>query len=399
MRALLHSETAHARLLAKRVACRLLLCVFVACAEDPKTERPPEQNEPSTDPTTTVETDAGAPVRRDASASRPTPDHSASPPDAAAERPSGARPRDAEVATGDGAAKTTPDAGAPQGDAAAAPAATACTGKKGALRGKTNHKVMAGGMTRTFIMHAPKTLDPNQPVPLVIVPHGYTQAAANMYDFTNYPALADREGFVAVFPDGQPGQAGPWNVGQGACNSVYGLLPLGPGDDQAFLDKMVETADSDQCIDRTHIFVSGWSMGGFLSHETGCLRPEIRAIGPHSAGTHDLSKCASQKKPVIMFHGTGDKLIPVECGKEAQKRWAAHNGCSAEVEDKPVKRGHCEYSKGCPADGQVVLCLFDEMNHGWAGGPTNQVAIYPSAFSEYESAAQLGWDFFKRYAW
>lgn len=373
-----------------------MLCFLIACSEDPLPATPVEETEPPAEPATEEEDDAGAPPTRDTSASGGAKDGGVPKPTAI--DASIAKPRDAQANDGGGA--VVPDARSPANDAGSTPgSAAACTGKPGKLRGKTNQTVMAGGMKRTFIMHVPKSLDPNKPVPLVIVPHGYTQAAGNMYDFTNYPALADKEGFVAAFPDGQPGQSGPWNVGQGACNSVYGLLPLGSGDDQAFIDKMIETAASDQCIDRDHVFVSGWSMGGFLSHETGCLRPDIRAIGPHSGGTHDLSKCKSEKKPVIMFHGTGDKLIPVECGKEARKRWAAHNGCSDEVEMRPVKRGHCEYSKGCPADGQVALCLFDDMNHGWAGGPNAQVAIYPSMFSEYENAAELGWTFFKTHAW
>jgi polyhydroxybutyrate depolymerase len=370
--------------------------LLIACSDEPRPSTPVEESEPSIDPVAEGELDAGAPPVRDTTTSAGAKDSSVRQPTAIDASP--AKPRDAQA--GDGRQTVVGDTGTQASDAGVSTGgALACTGKPGKLRGKTNQTVMAGDMKRTFILHVPKSLDPNKPVPMVIVPHGYTQAASNMYDFTNYPALADKEGFVVAFPDGQPGQAGPWNVGQGACNSVYGLLPLGPGDDQAFIDKMIETAQSDQCIDRDHVFVSGWSMGGFLSHETGCLRTDIRAIGPHSGGTHDLAKCKSVKKPVIMFHGTGDKLIPVECGKEARKRWAAHNGCSDEVEMRLVKRGHCEYSKDCPADGQVALCLFDDMNHGWAGGPNAQVAIYPSAFSEYENAAELGWTFFKTHAW
>jgi poly(3-hydroxybutyrate) depolymerase len=82
------------------------------------------------------------------------------------------------------------------------------------------------------------------------------------------------------------------------------------------------------------------------------------------------------------------------CGTEARDRWVERNGCSAEVESIAVMGGHCEYSKGCPADGQVALCLFDGMDHGWAGG---EGAV--SAFPDYESASTLGWAFFEQYAW
>ncbi|HEX5656609.1 MAG TPA: PHB depolymerase family esterase [Polyangiales bacterium] len=248
-------------------------------------------------------------------------------------------------------------------------------------------------------MQAPKSLDPAQPVPVVVVPHGYTQTSEQMYQFSGYAELAADAGFVALFPDGQPASTGPWNIGAQACPSVFGVLPVGDGDDQAFLDAMLSFVEQDQCIDREHVFVTGWSMGGYLSHQTGCLRKDIRAIGPHSAGTHDLSACPAQHKPVIIFHGDADQLIPFDCGQQARERWVERNGCSTEVDVQAVKNGRCEFHRGCPADGQVAFCSFAGMNHGWAGGPDLQVLLYPSAYSTYESASQLGWSFFKKYAW
>ena len=167
------------------------------------------------------------------------------------------------------------------------------------------------------------------------------------------------------------------------------------GDDQGFMQALIKDVESDQCLDHDHIFMSGFSMGGYFSNETGCVNPTFRAVGPHSGGTHDLAMCTSTHRPVILFHGTADSLISVDCGKDARMRWAAHNGCSTDVDMLMVKGGHCEVSKGCPADGQVELCLFDGMDHGWAGGAAGQAFSYP----DFESASELGWKFFKEHAW
>ena len=156
---------------------------------------------------------------------------------------------------------------------------------------------------------------------------------------------------------------------------------------------MVDFAEVDQCVDHRHIFVTGFSMGGYFTNETGCLRSNVAAIAPHSGGSHDLSACPVVHKPVILFHGTKDGLIPTACGLEARDRWARHNGCRSEVETVNVTGGHCEYSIGCPQDGQVALCLFDGMDHGWAGGQGSY------GFPAYEPASELGWAFFKKYAW
>lgn len=271
---------------------------------------------------------------------------------------------------------------------------TCADNKPGTFRGKSNQTINVGGVSRTFIQYVPPNLEPNQSAPVVFVPHGWLMTGEQMYTITNYHVLADREHFIVLYPDGEPASLGPWNVGEGACPSNLLLLPTATGDDQAFLDAMLDFIESDRCIDRKHVFMSGFSMGGYFSNETGCLRSEIAAVGPHSGGSHDLANCTSRRKPVILFHGDADGLIPPSCGKEARDRWATLNGCSQITENRPVKKGHCEFSVGCPADGQVVLCLFDGMDHGWAGGAS---ASY--SFPDYESAAELGWSFFRTYAW
>src|SRR4051794_31334412 len=67
----------------------------------------------------------------------------------------------------------------------------ACTGKRGTLRGKSRQSVLVGFDTRSFVYYAPPGLDANEPVPLVIVPHGFTMSGEDMYNITNYPAIAD----------------------------------------------------------------------------------------------------------------------------------------------------------------------------------------------------------------
>jgi poly(3-hydroxybutyrate) depolymerase len=286
----------------------------------------------------------------------------------------------------------------------------ACTGKPGSVRGKSTQMLMAARLLRSFIYYAPASLDPNKPVPVVIVPHGYTMNADQMFDITRYSDIADREQLIVMFPNGQPSTSvlsGPWNVGNPDCASSLGLLPLASGDDQAFINEMVHFADTDQCIDPQHVYVTGFSMGGYFANETGCLRTEVRAIAPHSGGTHDLGSCKSEHKPVLLMHFQGDGLIPYECGHKARDRWVAKNGCQLAAPDvKIVMGGSCEYYKGCPADGQVGFCSFmipsggnDSFpGHAWSGGSEGGMGAQ-FAIPQTESASELSWSFFKQYAW
>jgi polyhydroxybutyrate depolymerase len=288
--------------------------------------------------------------------------------------------------------------------------AATCIGKPGAVRGKSSQMVMAGGLARSFVYYAPASLDPNAPAPVVFIPHGYMMNADQMVDITQYAALAERERFIAIFPNGQgTGIAGPWNVGQAACTSSLGILPVAAGDDQAFIDAMLAFAEQDQCVDRSHVFVTGFSMGGYLANESACLRPEIRGIAPHSAGTHDLASCPVANKPVLIMHFEGDSLIPYSCGTQARDRWVARNGCQPlNPIVETVAGGRCEYYQGCAANGQVGMCTFtipagnggSYPGHAWSGGSkdgTSGGSAY--AIPETASASELSWAFFRKYAW
>jgi polyhydroxybutyrate depolymerase len=272
--------------------------------------------------------------------------------------------------------------------------------------------LMAGGLNRSFVYYAPATLDRNTPAPVVIVPHGFMMTADMMFEITRYSDLADREKIIVMFPNGQPGSGlldGPWNIGTSDCPSSLGVLPVGQGDDNAFIDAMLAFAEADQCVDRSHVFMTGFSMGGYLSNHIGCVRPDIRAVAPHSGGGHDLAMCASLNKPVLIMHFEGDALIPYACGAQARDRWVAFNKCqSAGPLLTPVNGGRCEYYNGCQPGGQVAMCSFTIPpmrsepfpGHAWSGGSKQGTAGGANyAIPETESATELSWAFFKKYAW
>ena len=117
--------------------------------------------------------------------------------------------------------------------------------------------------------------------------------------------------------------------------------------------------------------------------------------------------------PVIIFHGTADSLIVSGCDDPngtaqsgfppSATLWAKKNGCKDTYATTPTNgsgggMGQCYLYDGCPADGQVELCTFTGMNHGWAGG-NNMGTGSAFAYPTYASATQLEWAFWKKYAW
>ena len=289
-----------------------------------------------------------------------------------------------------------------------APADGPACGLRGGPRGHTTRTIDAGGLIRTYEVYLPAGAA-TEPMPLVFVHHGYSMSGQQMLDITNYTALADTEHIALVFPDGQGGAsslAAPWNVGAGVCSSSGGPPPVATGDDFAMLDAIEADLARDQCLDLAHVFVTGFSMGGYFAHHAGCMRPEVRAIAPHSGGTHDLAGCTNTRRPVIIFHGKADPVVPPGCddpgslavfgSQPSATAWAAHNGCSTTTSTRTIVGGSCLHYEGCPPGGQVELCTFDAMGHCWAGGAaTSWVYACPL----YASATQLEWQFWKTYAW
>lgn len=183
---------------------------------------------------------------------------------------------------------------APNDDAGGSGATSGCGGRSG-MRGKTVRSLMVSGKMRSYVAYLPEAANPTHGLPFVYVFHGANQTGANLYDMTEYSTLADSEGIAVVFPDGQGassiasmGVLAPWNVSDnGASVCGAGALANNPTSsvDFAFMDAIKADIEQDQCLDKDHVFATGFSMGGYFTHHVTCDRPDIRAGAPHSGGT------------------------------------------------------------------------------------------------------------------
>ena len=253
-----------------------------------------------------------------------------------------------------------------------------CSGKRGAP-GNTTRMYKE----RKYTVHIPTAANPNTALPVMFVFHGANTTGEQMQVGTGFDILADQAGIVTVYPDGQRGTA-PWNVGTGACPP--GGFASTSQDDEAYVEQMLADIEQDQCVDKERVFATGFSMGGYFSHELGCKlgKTTFRAIAPHSGGTHSGS-CPGAPLPVLLLHGDKDSLISYSCGTRARDYWIERNGCAQDADRLMVTGGYCDFQRGCPADAPVVMCTFNGMDHTWA---------FPPA---YENAGILIWLFFRQF--
>lgn len=77
------------------------------------------------------------------------------------------------------------------------------------VTGDRNGSLDFGGRTRTYIVHAPPSLDKQRALPVVLVLHGATESAENVERLSGMSAKADAENFIAVYPSGTSGRGYP----------------------------------------------------------------------------------------------------------------------------------------------------------------------------------------------
>jgi polyhydroxybutyrate depolymerase len=243
--------------------------------------------------------------------------------------------------------------------------------------------VEVDGRRRTGLLHVPASA--HRPAPLLLAFHGGGGNAGSMERLSGLSALADREGFVVVYPDSIDGH---WRDGR-----EWGLSPV---DDVAFVDSLVDAISRVHPVDEKRIFATGISNGGIFCHYLAArLSRRIAAIAPVVGGMadpFDRTFCPGGPVSVAVLMGTDDPIVPFAGGvvgtgraahgkvvgaEETARLWAAADGCvggpsSGDLPDRDPGDG-CRVARtewaGCRAGSEVVLLTARGGGHTWPGGP------------------------------
>lgn len=264
------------------------------------------------------------------------------------------------------------------------------------------------GRERTYLVHTPDNYNNSTPVPLVLVLHGGGGHAENAQRMSEMNTVADREGFIAVYPNGT-GRLNyrllTWNAADNCC----GYAHEHEVDDVEFIRALIEQLQADYAIDPNRIYVTGLSNGGMMSYKLACeLSDVIAAIAP-VAGAMNLADCApTSPVSVIIFHGTSDRQVLYEGGatlegidrgrvdqpvSSAVDFWTSHNGCAAEPTHTEEGSILSDVYTNCATDAEVTLVTIEGGGHMWPGGkPGRHSADTPN---QAINASEVMWEFFE----
>ena len=257
-------------------------------------------------------------------------------------------------------------------------------------------RITVAGVEREYRVHLPSGAT-ERPDALVLVLHGGGGTAAGIAAHTRFDRVADRGGFIVVYP---------------AARNRY-WLDARPGyergDDVAFLRLLADTLRRQHGIPAHRVFVAGISNGGMMSYRLACQAPgTFAAIGVVAGAMPSAlrSSCAGTESPaVIALHGTQDRLVPFDGGRDllsvaaSISLWSSRAGCGAAGVPDTTDRlpdgtlvTRVAWT-GCTVP--IELHTIRGGGHTWPGGPRVRARILGRTTRELD-AAEVIWRFFDR---
>jgi polyhydroxybutyrate depolymerase len=237
----------------------------------------------------------------------------------------------------------------------------------------SRHTIDVRGVKRGYLLVEPIDRDPGKRYPLVLVFHGDGGDAAGFHSAWPFERASGKDAVLAYL-DG--------------IRATWDLETTKDNREVAFVEAVVDEIAGSFSIDRTRLFATGYSSGGFLSNVLACHRPGMfRAIASNAGGApynqlekwpNGYPRCPGQK-PVAMLalHGENDLGVTLDSGRFSAEYWAYVNGCKTD-EMETTGYAECRAYRGCPTGHAVGFCSIPPLGH-WV----------------WSEAAEASWTFFE----
>ena len=276
-----------------------------------------------------------------------------------------------------------------------------------------------GGRERSYVVYLPPNLQAKlqnrEPAPLVLVFHGGGGHAAGIARTTNLHQIADRQGFIAVYPNGTGAQGGrrlSWNAGS---SPPQGYAEHQNVDDVGFVRTLLRQLQQTYPIDSRRIYATGFSKGGMLAYRLACeMADQFAAIAP-VGGTLTYAQCQPARPVALLhIHGSNDQSVPFEGGRGAYSarmarypsvlqnldRWRQRNQCDAKPVQARVTSDTQRYTyQDCKTGGEVSYYLVRDGGHAWPGSELKprQQAQGIRTSQQFKASEEI-WKFFAAHA-
>lgn len=256
------------------------------------------------------------------------------------------------------------------------------------------------GVTREALVYVPEgisnasdRLEPDAPVLLAF--HGYGSRAESFARWVDFKPLADREGFVLIYPQGLP-------IDGAAESFHWNPLPTAKGnksnsDDLGFIDALLDALDAPLKLDPGRTFAMGYSNGGMFAYALACFRSaRFAAVGIH-AGTileATAETCEpSERTSIAVFHGTADPVVRISGS-------SGRFSLDQIIDHWTQLQGLVEQPFDGTLEGRVATRIFNPADAGQGGMVVHKVWGGGHVWQQFEIDSQNAddwlWSFFWR---
>lgn len=238
----------------------------------------------------------------------------------------------------------------------------------------------SSNVDRTYSLFVPRSYDATHAYPVVFAFHGAGGSGVGLRGYIGLEAEANGTA-IFVYPDATDESGRRW--------TLDASLDANP-DMRLFID-ILGHLDATYNIDRTRVFATGHSSGGFFVNFLNCTLGSayLRAIAPHSGSgpygadsDYDVDgyfMCNADPAAVILIHGANDDIVPLSYGEYSRSQWVFENGC-AQSTSPGSSPAPCVAHDSCDDGKPVDWCVVHGIGHGW-----------------WNQAPQAIWGFFARF--
>lgn len=279
-------------------------------------------------------------------------------------------------------------------------------------------------MQRNYLLRIPPQAASGRPLPLVLNFHGAGGNAENQKWYSKMDAAADRDGYIAVYPNGTGGIGGrflTWNAGN-CCGPAAALRT----DDVGFALAVIADVARRTPVDQSRIYATGLSNGSMMAYRLAAQAAERIAAVAGVAGAMTLSDFSPRLAvPMMHIHSMDDQLVLFGGGlgpafplsntsalhasvDSMLNKWLDHNACPDKREISRPVRGRSDGPdaahaakrfvwRACRDGTEVVLWKLEGPGHVWPGGQRDFLPELLGASSAVIDANTEIWNFFKRF--
>jgi len=281
--------------------------------------------------------------------------------------------------------------------------------------GRHTVSLRVDGRERKFILVTPTGFQSGHQLPIVFFFHGASGTARQASRTYGWAEKADKEHFIAVFPEGlpfRPDKEPSFVLNPNIWRDERSGMQASNVNDVHFFEVLLGQLQAALPIDAHRIYVTGFSNGAGLTFTLGGhFSDRIAAIAPVSSQSFAPIRSLARPLPVYYLVGTADPLVLYQGGEsrlpwgntrnlppvqESVDQWARLDGCPATPQVMSDSDGVkvVRYGPG-RNNSEVIFTTVEGNGHHWPG----TVEPLPHAISgpsvDPFVATDRIWDFFR----